>query len=642
MPRTDQPYPPGSWTVDRVRRVLEETNGRGELPTYDDGDRWQEIATDPTTGPYAGTIVERAMEFSDDRVPPLPASLYADYTRTGNRPRYERPYFGRGRRLGVLALAECLEREGRFLDDVLDHAWAICEQTTWLLPAHLPEEERTDGLPSLRDPADHHVALFSARTAHLLAEVDYLLNDRLHPALRRRLRTEIDDRVLTPFESRDDFHWQEPPAGNWTAVCNAGAVIAAVYLEEDLDRLARLVVQAAHGLEHYLASFGTDGCSPEGLSYWNFGFSHYAMLATVIEARTEGRLSLLSPEILPEIARFPLRIELSPGRYVLFSDSREGEDVDPYLACWAGTEFDVPELVATGRRAFSSMDGIFSQRPSDGLAETVRNLCWCQQATADGAKRAPDRGFLFDDAGWWFARDDPSDPDGLAVAAKAGSNDEPHNHNDCGSFVVHYGGESSITDIGVGTYDRDYFSDHRYEYLTARSLGHPVPLVNGYEQAAGPDYTAEIVDRVETDDRERFDVELAECYPSAAGVSSLRRSFVLERTATRLTVTDQIVFDSDVADPDATEVFVSYAPMTTTGDGRAIAIDGTRTRTTVSFDPAPAAIEVEHLPDAIDFSTVQGVDTDVRDVWRARITPATTAGDEPVRLETTVDPESLD
>jgi hypothetical protein len=355
-------YPPGSWTVGDVRDALTTDAGGADLPTYDDGSRWRTIAADGLTSDYASLIVEAAESKRGEPVSRLPATLFADYQRTGNRDRYQQAYYDRQHRLTLATLATCLERDGRFLDDVLDHAWATCEATTWLLPAHLPDEERAGGLPTISEPADHHVALFSARTAHMLAEIDHLLGDRLNPALRDRIRREVDRRVLTPFERRDNFHWRQPPTGNWSAVCNASVAMAALYLEDDPDRQAEILVKATSGLEHYLESFGADGCTPEGLAYWNFGFSHYAMLAAALDSRTDGRLSLFTPPVLEEIARFPLRIALSPGRHVPFSDSRETDDVDPYLACYVGEELDVPALTATGRRSLAAAERPFFQR----------------------------------------------------------------------------------------------------------------------------------------------------------------------------------------------------------------------------------------------------------------------------------------
>ncbi len=39
--------------------------------------------------------------------------------------------------LAKLVLGECMEGQGRFLDDILNGIWTICEETYWGVPAHV-------------------------------------------------------------------------------------------------------------------------------------------------------------------------------------------------------------------------------------------------------------------------------------------------------------------------------------------------------------------------------------------------------------------------------------------------------------------------------------------------------------------------
>ncbi|MDE5865813.1 MAG: heparinase, partial [Lachnospiraceae bacterium] len=51
--------------------------------------------------------------------PPLTATDFMDFTRTGNRVRYETKCFSKRHALNALILAECVENKGRFLDDII-------------------------------------------------------------------------------------------------------------------------------------------------------------------------------------------------------------------------------------------------------------------------------------------------------------------------------------------------------------------------------------------------------------------------------------------------------------------------------------------------------------------------------------------
>ena len=52
------------------------------------------------------------------------------------------------------------------------------------------------------------------------------------------------------------------------------------------------------------------------------------------------------------------------------------------------------------------------------------------------------------------------------LAVKAGNNDDSHNHNDVGSFILFKQGAPFIIDIGVETYSKKTFSPERYEIWT--------------------------------------------------------------------------------------------------------------------------------------------------------------------------------
>ena len=57
--------------------------------------------------------------------PPLTATQYLAYVRTGDRQVFEKPYFARRKLLIGAALAECVRDDGTYLDAVIDGLWAI-------------------------------------------------------------------------------------------------------------------------------------------------------------------------------------------------------------------------------------------------------------------------------------------------------------------------------------------------------------------------------------------------------------------------------------------------------------------------------------------------------------------------------------
>lgn len=139
--------------------------------------------------------------------PTLLAARYMDFARDGNRSRYEEPCFRRRSMLAGLVVAECMEGRGRFLDDLVNGIWLICEVSSWCVPAHIRVQRAGIGLPDTREPI---VDLFAAETSAMLAWADYLLGDRLDgvsPLVRPRIAREIQARILAPYWERDDFGW---------------------------------------------------------------------------------------------------------------------------------------------------------------------------------------------------------------------------------------------------------------------------------------------------------------------------------------------------------------------------------------------------------------------------------------------------
>ncbi len=141
-----------------------------------------------------------------------------------------------------------------------------------------------------------------------------------------------------------------------------------------------------------------------------------------------------------------------------------------------------------------------------------------------------------------ISRADENDEKTLILAAKGGHNAENHNQNDIGSFIVHYGGESLIIDLGAGTYTRDYFSARRYEILVNSSWGHNVPLINGYQQPPGAQYLAKVLSHGSSESEDFLELDMSMAYPSQAGLQSLIRRMSLHRRpeGSYIKVNDQI------------------------------------------------------------------------------------------------------
>ena len=116
------------------------------------------------------------------------------------------------------------------------------------------------------------------------------------------------------------------------------------------------------------------------------------------------------------------------------------------------------------------------------------------------------------------ARDRSGSTDGFFVAAKGGHNNESHNHNDVGNFIVYLDGLPVLIDAGVEAYTAKTFSSSQYEIWTMQSNYHNVPTVAGFQQAPGIIYAADKVQYHRSDDAAELVLDIAKAYPEKAGI----------------------------------------------------------------------------------------------------------------------------
>ena len=151
-----------------------------------------------------------------DSTPAVSFRAYKLFYETGDRMNFETGYFSKRIRMNILALLALIyPDEPKYLTELGEVIWAVCDEYTWALPAHVPYETW-----------DHStfIDLFSSETGFALSEIRELLGDRLEPLLRRRIGAEIERRIIAPFLDRR--FWWETAASNWCAVCTCGVAAA--------------------------------------------------------------------------------------------------------------------------------------------------------------------------------------------------------------------------------------------------------------------------------------------------------------------------------------------------------------------------------------------------------------------------------
>lgn len=430
---------------------------------------WQRMAADADAAPLIAQVRAQHDDNAEKAASILRFGQRYRHYRDGTRASFEQPYFARRRFLtAAVLLALLYPDDPAYRDEAQDTIMAICEETCWSLPAH------TSGVPE-EDAVC--IDLFAAETGMMLAEIRYALGDRLDAIVRDRIAAEVGRRIRDNYRAHTYF-W-ESCHHNWAAVCASNVGGALLYtdpqaFETALPRLKRTFAC-------FLDGFPDDGVCLEGMRYWQFGFGEYVWFADLLYRDTAGKTDLLATEKVRRIAAYGQNMLLCGGAAVSFSDSPPNSRADLALQRYLHRRF--PETVA--------------RLPEEYLAVWIGNCSWLQLSRTLLYGRA--------DSGEMCAPFVPRDVDypdggqvvvhrpGYALAAKAGHNDEPHNHNDIGSFIVATARGQVLCDPGPAPYVAQYFDPRRrYSFLHASSLGHSVPLINGQEQTAGRDRTGQL------------------------------------------------------------------------------------------------------------------------------------------------------
>ncbi len=446
--------------------------------------------------------------------PALPATAFLAYARTGDRRAYEAPYFARRRLLIGAALAECAAGNGAYLDAAIDGLWLLCEESSWVISAH-------NDAALLPDTANPGIDLFAAQTAATLAHTVTLLGNRLDivtPALRSRVRLEVDRRVLTPFMERDDFWWMgftRKDLNNWTPWILSNIIDAFLLLETDNARLATALTRAMRMLDRYLDCQPEDGGCDEGCGYWNMAGASVLDCLESLRRATGGRADFYGEPLIRNIAAFPLHAHIAGEWYWDFSDCDAKPLLDGERVYTFGLRTGNPALAALGSRIAAGNTSVIPRdtpQMNRVLHAVFMPLAPSQTPPIEAANVALPRLGVYA-----FRRRD------FYAAFKGGHNGESHNHNDVGSCIVFYRGEPCAVDAGNMVYTAKTFSNERYTLWNTRAAYHNIPLVNGVEQEEGAGYRATEIEYSEFGTR----MELREAYPAEAGIARFTRELTV-------------------------------------------------------------------------------------------------------------------
>lgn len=416
-------------------------------------------------------IIKKADFAIEEEYKPLNMSDYMLFYKTGDRAVFEKEYFKRRNNCSYISIAYWLTQKEIYKKTLIDLIFYICDEFTWCVPAHAGLNEKTKVEEIIGE-----IDLFQAETARLLTDITAMVGEKLPYYVNDRIKYEIRRRIIKPILDRK-FPWQNKECKhNWAAVCAGGVGVATLHYakEEEIKAILPLLNES---MERFLEGYNDDGCCLEGYAYWNYGFGYFCIYAMAVLDYSNGKINLFNNEKVKQIALYPQRIRMGENKIVSFSDSL-GEftfsvGLFSLLRSIYGKEVLYPSL------KLGTMQGnVYS----------VKEFLWFDTEYKEDKKEYLTTYF---DNSQWFIKQNKK----YSFAAKGGHNDEPHNHNDIGSFmIVTADDDIPLTDLGAPIYRKETFDPkYRYTILNTSSMGHSVPIINAQYQIEGANYKAKNV-----------------------------------------------------------------------------------------------------------------------------------------------------
>ena len=488
-------------------------------PVWKRGRPWEIDST------VADMCIKNAREYLDWQPRVITASDFMLFFETGDRIIFEGEHFKRRSALGSMMVAECIEAKGRFLKKIIDMAWMICEESYWGLPGTktygeiLPDKYRPD------------LELFACETGSLLSYLLYIMGDafgEVSPIIRMRIEREIRERIIIPFLERDDFTWMGLGGqtgelwklSNWTPWCYSNCLLTLLLVETNEENQIAGIKKVMKGLGRFLAGYRSDGGCDEGCGYWSRAAGSVFDCLEMMYQVSGGKIDLFPLPIIKNMGEYIVDCYVGDGYFVNFADAgarvipeaelvyRYGKRIKSEAMCALGKDFIDTYLkeryYVISQSPMRLLPALFNYRR---IKDEPVNTSFGSQKYYDITQvcmvRTPDR--------WFFA-------------AKGGHNDESHNHNDVGSFVLYYDSNPIFIDAGCEKYSGKTFSEHRYEIWTMKSDYHNLPKINGISQKDGENYHADNC----VWDNNKFSCEIQNAYPVKARVKLWKREILKE------------------------------------------------------------------------------------------------------------------
>ncbi|WP_304707508.1 heparinase II/III family protein [uncultured Rikenella sp.] len=535
---------------------------------------------------------------------------YLDFARKGIRRPNDLHIAERYSTLADLMFGELVEGKGRFLDQIADGVWSLCEQSTWVATAHIYWQLSGTAVP---DIDRRTIDLSGGMTANTLAWAYYFFKEdlgKLSPTIPQRLRAELNRHTLDVYLNRDDMFWlgfrEGAQVNNWNPWCNFNVLTTALLVEENPERRAAIVKKTMRSVDQFINFFKPDGGCEEGPSYWTHAAGMMNNYLEVLKGYSNGRIDLFGEQRVKNIGLYIANAHIDSLYFVNFADAEAKASPGASTVFRYGRNIGDSTMMRFGSY-LGTLTG-FADNPLSGTMDNRLKTAFIYKDMCAAQPVAPlYRSVWMDGIEVAVARTEGGSAEGLTLAAKGGYNAESHNHNDVGSFILYVDGQPVMVDAGVGTYTAATFDHRRYTIWMMQSEFHNLPVINGFGQKDGGRYRSRNVKHTDNGRVMNFSLDMAGAYPAEAACRSWVRDYRFDRRRNTVTLTD--TYDlSEVKGP----VALNFLTCGTVASGRGgVEIQSGDKTLRMAFDLSKYELTTE---------AVELTDPRLSNIWGERLT----------------------
>lgn len=417
-------------------------------------------------------------EYLDYQWPQLTAGMFTDCT--------GQAYWDESKKrriaLSCLALAEHLEKKGRFMPDIINGIWAICEESTWSMP---------DGSGYLKDIDNPKFDTSTARTAQLIATCFNLFMRELPLAVKKRISYEIRRRCSLTFLEAKSF----------TPENVANAFIACIFTEENEDKRRMMCNKVLELADEFLEKFKSEGFKAKNehnLYVWSV---YIFDILEMLYCSTDNKLGVFESEKIMPVAKSIYQSYLGSDGFSEKTTETGGARI--YLF---GKRMDYKKLMDFGASEFLKNDNKLLSG-SDNLFHKLYSVKHSAEILAYGDNFDSEESGYIDSMDIFIKK-----TKGFSVAVKGGN-------VSAGNMMVYLENEPYLVDL---------------------EKSHNLPIVNGFTQFSNTKRATCV--NLENGLR----IDLTETYPKDAGIIKWVRSVEAEERYVIITEDYELSKNEDI------------------------------------------------------------------------------------------------